>query len=1221
MLLLICLVLPQTTLAQVATFTDLESIRALEEPEKSYGKLVDFEATVTYVSEIYEFIFVQSGQEAIFVYKPDSVDMKAGQQVRIQGKLAKGDLYPIISDPSVTLIRQGVMPPAITAPVIGLEHDCRYLCFEFEILRCRMESSLVILHAKTENGRDASILVKLQHDIETLDFSKLVGHRVEVCGVLGLQIEGSVFQEPGTTGNKIVGYKIFCNSPDNIKILDEKQSSESAPAKSVGLSFINKEKFREGRFLTFGQVCLVDYTDPPAIVLGDGSTFAKFNLSSVEGLKPGMVLRVGGNKIIEPSGQSRLEVDYLDGLTLSELPKAQTFDVKTAAQTIKPNHRISVVGKPVGVAGSDDSPDIILGDGEFTIRVHFQDEAACASIPLHPSIASKIQVTGVTKADEEHDLRLIVSLANDATLVESKASISRIVAIGVGILLAICALSALWIKFLRGQVAQKKRFEAIFDNAGCPIIVFKGDLQIVDANQLAADMLHYSKAELRLASIDDINKSIPTDQLLDLLVQTMHREEVAVFPAQVNTKTNSILDVEVHCRNLTKSDDPSKANYIAVFPDVTARNKYEKELTKARDEAIKANKFKSRFVASMSHELRTPLNGVIGMTQLLERTELTPIQADYLAACRTSGETLLTVIGDVLDFSKMEAGKLKLKPQETHLIPFIENAVRASNLQSAARHVDLASYVDPLLSRSVLIDSDRFQQVIFNLIGNAAKFTSTGCITVTANCTQATSELADVRFIVADTGIGIPQDKIASLFEAFEQTDSSTTRQFGGTGLGLTICKQIVDLMGGKIHVQSVEGIGSKFIVDVRLPFAKQHKTNCLTNITPTGKRVAVLGMSDPISNLLNDLFVGYQVEAEFFNSSEMIPRGKFDVVLINCCDGLETAEDFVATHGNLCNEHGPRCIPVVSADLIVKDSEWERLGLENPLYKPFLQTSLIQAVENESCHNKSVTTKNTATETRFNRPLRVLICEDIPVNQMFAREICKQAGIECVICENGEIAIETLKRDSEFDTIFMDCHMPLMDGFETSRQIRKMTEQGVIRKIPVIALTANALSDDREKCFDCGMDDYLAKPFEIDQFLEKIHSNAKANSSNSHAVIEQQKSFETVFHIEDLVRQIGDRTFVLEIAKQFIDSFPKYSKTLNESLRANDTQETFQIAHRIRGSAGTVRADRIGDAACKLELSARDEQLEQIQLLVGEILHEFEEFKSVYRKEAKASE
>ena len=756
---------------------------------------------------------------------------------------------------------------------------------------------------------------------------------------------------------------------------------------------------------------------------------------------------------------------------------------------------------------------------------------------------------------------------------------------------------------------QKRKFQSIFENAGCPILIVRGDLEIIDANQAVTGLVGYSKDKILGKPINYIDVKLPPEQVKPMLHQlSLTPEEIAVFKTVVKTEDQQLLDVEVSVRNLYKGDDPADSLYIALFPDITERNQYENELKKARDQAIEANKAKSRFVASMSHELRTPLNGVIGMTQLLESTELTPTQADYLSACRTSGQTLLTVIGDVLDFSKMEAGKLELEPHETSLIPFIENVVRASSLQQSTWHVDLASYVDPLLSRQVMVDSERLRQVIFNLIGNASKFTSQGSITVAAYCTEVTQEYADVRISVTDTGIGIPQDRIASLFTAFEQADSTTTREYGGTGLGLTICKQIVDLMDGQIHVQSVFGEGSEFTVEVRLPFAEKQEPQ--NTPAPIQQRVAVVGMGEKISTLLQEMFSEYQVEASFFGDAEKLPAGEFDVVLLNSIGDPKSVREFLARQTSLLAADAPVVIPVVPAGYLLQNQEWDIEGAARPIQKPLAQTRLLTAINSlgRTTQEQSEKTSVLIKPDGQVEGLRFLICEDNVVNQMFAKGICKKAGIEVVICENGQIGLETLEKDTEFDAILMDCHMPVMDGFETAGRIQEMTEHGVIPKIPVIALTANALSGDREKCLDAGMQDYLTKPFTIEQLMDKILKHVDVNDK-AESGSEATTADRLVFDIDKLLELFDDRSFVTEMVQEFASTLPAYQTDLQSCCDQQDAERAYQVAHRLKGAAGTLAADRIHQVADQIQTSAHDGQLEQIQNQLKEIELEFENF------------
>ena len=1226
--LLACLVLPQSLYAQEAKFTDLQTFRAAD-PVESIGASVDFEAVTTYIAEHREFLFVQSGQNAIFVHKPcvsKDHSIEVGQRVRVRGQIAKGDLLPIISRSQVDFLGEGKLPVAETVANIGVEHDCRYLEFELNVAYCRVGFAKSFLYGTTDSKKDVYVEVMHASGYDPNPLTFAAGSRVRIPGVLGLKIDGPTFRKPGDSANQIAGYRIFCNSPDEIVTLNQgklNQRDRRMATVCLGLGQTIDDDFQAGRFLTSGQICLVQDTQPPTLIASDGSTFVRFSLQTVDQLQPGMVMRIGGTKIQDRYGQTQYRIDYLRDLAMAELPKTETISVKQAVETLTLDQRISVEGRPSKIIDHDGKKLLILEEGDSRIAVEFQPAAIPARSAASPKHASLVRITGIAQTGSACDYKIVVARAEDAMLIKGKKFLSRSVAIGLGMLLAVCVLGGIWIRLLRNQVNQKQRFEQIFDNAGCPIIVFNGDLQIVDANEVAAGMTGYSKRELRSMNVSHIDPYMKRDVVKKMLADTMESQEVATFPTQVLCREGNQIDVEVHCRNLKRSDELRKATFIAVFPDTTTQKEHENSLKAARDEAVKANEAKSQFVAAMSHELRTPLNGVIGMLQLLERTQLTTAQAEYLATCRTSGETLLTVIGDVLDFSKLEAGKLQLESEQTELIPFIENLVRATNFQKGDDRIELASFVDPRLSRSVMVDSDRLQQVIFNLIGNAIKFTSEGCITVTARCRNVTNEHADLRITVADTGIGIPPDRIDCLFEAFEQCDSSTTRKYGGTGLGLTICKQIIDLMGGQIHVNSVEGVGSEFVVDVRLRFAEESETP-ETAFDVSGQRVAFLGMRPPIAKLFAETFDRYQVDATFLDETDPVPADAFDVVFFNSDGRVESAELLAVRQPELFSSKRPKLIPVVPANCLVATEKWKNAGVEHPVYKPLTQTHILRVFDPNFAPVETRAVEHIEM-SRIGDNLRVLLCEDVPVNQMLVKEICRRSGIDCVVSENGKEAIETLQRDDSFDIIFMDCQMPIMDGFEATRRIRQMDQQQMLPKIPIIALTANASEDVRKKCLAAGMDDYLAKPFEICQFLDKVcaHTDSvKTEDTDTQSTFDQPsankaaQTTDVIFNIEKFLGQLDDREFILDLAKQFTETFPEYQQDIEESVAAQNLQRAAEAAHRVKGAAGMVHAERISGVAKQMEAEAKSDSLEHVQTQLDEMIQEFEQFQNAYRQE-----
>ena len=520
-----------------------------------------------------------------------------------------------------------------------------------------------------------------------------------------------------------------------------------------------------------------------------------------------------------------------------------------------------------------------------------------------------------------------------------------------------------------------------------------------------------------------------------------------------------------------------------------------------------------------------------------------------------------------------------------------------------------------------MVDSDRFRQVIFNLIGNAVKFTSRGCITVSARCTEVNNQYADVQLVVTDTGIGIPENRISRLFEAFEQCDSSTTRDYGGTGLGLAICKQIIDLMGGEIHVESTEGVGSEFTIEIRLLFAtpanEDFECAHATEYFENQLCVAVIGMSNPISKLLQETLVAYNIDTSFFEEDEVMPQGKFNFIFFNCDCGPESVFKMLAQQPALKDDDAPILIPIVPANCVVEQQDWESLGVRQPLHKPWSQTRLLQALDSKQADDEQVKTNRLPLRKFQDGVVRILLCEDVPVNQMFASEVCRNSGIECVVCDNGKVAIETLKNDSQFDVIFMDCQMPVMDGFEATQIIREMNKSGLIPAIPIVAMTANAVSGDREKCLAAGMDDYLTKPFEIGPFLDQIHTHAAISPATQINTVDNIRARKPIFNQHELVGQFNDEAFAIQLATKFANSLPTYQADLQTSLEEQDVAKTLSVTHRLRGSAGTVWAERILYLAIEMESAAGEGQLDQLESQFVEMLQEFENFATAVRHES----
>jgi two-component system sensor histidine kinase/response regulator len=600
------------------------------------------------------------------------------------------------------------------------------------------------------------------------------------------------------------------------------------------------------------------------------------------------------------------------------------------------------------------------------------------------------------------------------------------------------------------------------------------------------------------AAYDDEQEIIRTGQPIS-------KEEKETWPDRSDTW---VLTTKMPLRD----QDGTIIGTFGISKDVTELKSASQKLERARHEAEQANRAKSEFLANMSHEIRTPLNGIIGMTDLAIETELTPEQRDYLDTVKISADALITVINDVLDFSKIEAGKLDFEEAAFDLRDSVAGSLKTISVRADEKGLELLCEVAPEVPEVVIGDSSRLRQVVLNLVGNAIKFTHEGEVTLKVQCVQVNGGACTLHFTVADTGIGIAPEKQKAIFEAFAQADTSTTRRYGGTGLGLTISTRLVEMMGGKIWVDSEVGKGTQFHFTLNLgvgdPKALQVGSPVPSEIL-RGVKALIVDDNRTNRRILDGMLQRWgmkpsQVEsgAEALTAlaDAQAANEPFRVILADMhmprMDGFGLIERIRQQPGLTA----ATIMMLTSAGHRGDAARCQELGISAYLLKPIRQSELREAIARvlgaaEAQGAIPLITRYSLGDARDpGRSLSILLAEDNPVNQRLASRMLEKRGHRVVVSSNGREAVETLAKE-RFDLVLMDVQMPEMDGFEATIAIRdKEAASGT--RLPIVALTAHAMKGDKERCLAAGMDAYLAKPIrpeELDELLDYYISRRAA--------------------------------------------------------------------------------------------------------------------------------
>ncbi|WP_051906515.1 response regulator [Methylomarinum vadi] len=646
------------------------------------------------------------------------------------------------------------------------------------------------------------------------------------------------------------------------------------------------------------------------------------------------------------------------------------------------------------------------------------------------------------------------------------------------------------------------------------------------------------------------------------------------------------------------------------------------ELAAARDEAIKANHSKSDFLSMISHEIRTPMNAIMGLTELVLKTELNTKQRDFLSKVKFSADALLVIINDLLDMSKIEAGQLNIENVDFDLEEVLSYLNTMVGIKAEEKNLELHFLLANEVPIQLRGDPLRLGQVLLNLVGNAVKFTEAGDIVV--KVALAEGQAADpsdlmLRFSVKDTGIGMSREQIKHLFKPFTQVDSSITRLYGGTGLGLSICKQLVELMGGSIHVESEPGAGAEFIFTVRVKRAGEETAARPMNpvLNTKGLKVLVVDDNAAARDILATYLTSFNVELCMAGSGEeavrILERNEGQPISLVLMDwkmpymtGIEAARQIKESKKI---KRVPTILMVTAHAKEEIMSEVQQLGLDDVLVKPVNPSCLYNAVIGTLQKNPPIAAENGNKEQApGNSPRdedarpKILVVDDFEINRQVAKAMLEGGGYQVSLADNGEQAVQMVKTN-RFDAVLMDLQMPVMDGYEATRQIR--SEQS-FTALPIIALTAHATEEEKNKCLERGMQDCIGKPIDLKQLLTSLRQAVEPEmlqpsvaGESAKELADSRRSGHSALDVNAGIGNVsGKRRLYLKLLKNFQHQFNDFARQIRASLRANDRDGSQQLIHGLKGVAGNIAAFDLSDKTALLERAIAEGQDLEMPLL-----------------------
>ena len=730
---------------------------------------------------------------------------------------------------------------------------------------------------------------------------------------------------------------------------------------------------------------------------------------------------------------------------------------------------------------------------------------------------------------------------------------------------------------------------------------------ITYANDKFSEVSGYSNEELVGGNHRLVNSGTYDSAFWDEMYATVSSGKIWHHPAIKNRRKDGSyywVDTTIFPFKNEKGDVES---YIAIRTDVTQNKKAAEELLLAKEGAEAAVEAKANFLASMSHELRTPLNGVIGMIDLVSRGQLTKQQADNIGIVNASAKSLLSLINDILDFSKIEAGKVELEYIEVDLKKELGNFAKSIAITVKNHDVEFLLDVTGLKHPYIYADIGRLKQILNNLVGNAIKFTHYGNIIIKAKIDLTGENTGNLIISVQDSGIGIAQEKLTTLFDAFTQADSSTTRKYGGTGLGLSIAKKLVEIMGGELMVESTQGKGSIFYFSFEVELCANRPLT-MPNTDIRGKKVLIVDDNEVNIQIL-------RAQLELWDMEVTAAMSAKEAIAI--CDKRDKEEFFDVAildmqmpemNGEALGEElksMPKCVDMKMI-MMTSDGQHENIeklykkGFNAFFMKPTTSSDLYEALlvlanDGEvSYDNSAILTKdklNSFLSQEIENPqdIKILLVEDNLTNQLVAQGILEVIGLEADIANNGQEAIDVLSNSNKnYNVILMDCQMPILDGCDTTGLIREGKCGEVYTDVPIIAMTANAMTGDKEICIAAGMSDYISKPISLEVLKEVLMKWTKTSPLKLPEILSWDE--------EELLSRLGGSQKILKnIMEVFLTDITMQTQNLKQALDDENTTSLKLFAHTLKGAAGNLSALKLQDLAKSIENSAKSKDMKEL--------------------------